>query len=690
VGYDLIFFVLCIIIQCWSSTLIELMPTERNLVFMDQTKSGNKARTPPRTPPAANTAQTVRMVRAENSESGTTLYIPNAPRRDPRQKTAALPAPEEPPKAVAGGRPAKLSPVKRLEHKFKKSGLGKLDSYFNARFFYLAWKGEKKGRKVKSYIKTTARHPKGWSKTKAAGDVYEKNAYDRYMDAMVLFAVLWGFFCAVSARAGKFFEAARSAKHVAKGLLGFLLPAASAALTIAAMVNIGSLAPNLELCFDGEFIGYVESMDAADGAVFALENDISSVLGESYEFAGEFGYRMALAKTERPCVSQGEIYDIIYDSPQVRGAVTTAYGLYIDGFLVIAAESQDDIDKVLGDLLEENSGDIGEGGNIGFANDIEIIKDEYAARDVVSHDELKDIITYSADNAENEALFEIADEEVPLFGGGEFDEYAGETAAASEDIAAIAAASSIELTPEAINAIPRGFLDANEHNAQDEILSRLFRTSASTAAGSLKFKKVKTETYSVETAYETKYVESNQYYKGTQTVKTNGANGENLVTAEVTYIEDKEVSREIKNVETIKEPTDKIVLVGTKIKPTASPTGAFIRPVKGGYISSRFGGGHRGVDLVVPLGSAVSAADGGTVIYTGYSSSYGNHVKIRHSGGFVTLYAHLKSISAKYGDKVYQGQEIGKCGSTGNSTGPHVHFEIIKNGVLVNPESYMK
>lgn len=585
----------------------------------------------------------------------------------------------------------KLSPVQRLARRFKKNGLGKIDSYFNARFFYYTWKSEKKGRETKDYIETVAKHPMGWSKNKDAGDVYEKNAYDRYMGYMTFIAGVWGFFCAVFAPVRKFFRSASRIGYLAGKAAGFLLCAGAAALVATAIMTISSLTPNLELRFDGQIVGYIDSKAAAVSAVSVLENDISSILGEPYEFTGEFGYRLVLAKTGQPLVPESELYRLIYDSPQVRGAVTTAYGLFIDGELVIAAESQDDIDRVLGELLEENSGDIGENGNIDFANNIEIIEDKYAARDVVSHDELKDIITYSAEPADGAdgALYTVADQEVPLFGGiGAFDY--GASSSAAEDIAAIAAASSIELTPEEINTIPRGFLDTNEYNLQDDILSRLMRTSASTAAGSLKFKKVKTETYSVAVPFETRYVDSELYYKGTQTIKSNGANGENLITAEVTYISDEEVSREITGVETVKAPVDKIVLVGTKVKPTASPTGSFIRPVKGGYISSRFGGGHRGVDLVVPLGSTVSASDGGTVIYAGYSSSYGNHVKIRHNGGFVTLYAHLNSISVKYGDKVYQGQEIGKCGSTGNSTGPHVHFEIIKNGVLVNPESYMK
>jgi murein DD-endopeptidase MepM/ murein hydrolase activator NlpD len=258
----------------------------------------------------------------------------------------------------------------------------------------------------------------------------------------------------------------------------------------------------------------------------------------------------------------------------------------------------------------------------------------------------------------------------------------------------MAAMSALNLTPEAMSTISRGFLDslanANENSQKSGVISTISKTTDNAAANSLQFKKTIKETYSTTLPFDVKYVESANYYNGTQIVQKNGVNGEERITADVTYIGDKEVSREIVEIETIKEPVSKVIVIGTKTKPLPGPTGGFIRPVRGGYVTSRYSSGHRGVDMVVGFGSLVAASDGGTVIYAGFSGSYGNHVKIRHSDGFVTLYAHLSSISVSYGDKIFQGQEIGKVGSTGRSTGPHLHFEIIKNGVQVNPDSYLK
>ena len=97
---------------------------------------------------------------------------------------------------------------------------------------------------------------------------------------------------------------------------------------------------------------------------------------------------------------------------------------------------------------------------------------------------------------------------------------------------------------------------------------------------------------------------------------------------------------------------------------------------------------HRGIDIGAPSGTNVLAADSGTVIVAGFGRSYGNYVVIDHGNGYTTLYAHNSRLCVSVGDSVSRGQVIAKCGSTGNSTGPHIHFEISKNGSLVNPMSF--
>lgn len=129
----------------------------------------------------------------------------------------------------------------------------------------------------------------------------------------------------------------------------------------------------------------------------------------------------------------------------------------------------------------------------------------------------------------------------------------------------------------------------------------------------------------------------------------------------------------------------------------AGASGVYIWPSDCRYITSPFGSDllngvwrkHNGVDIGASYGTSIYAADGGTVVSSTYSSSYGNYVMISHGSGRYTLYAHMSSRLVSDGDSVSQGQVIGKVGSTGYSFGAHLHFETIQDGAYVNPLNYL-
>ena len=126
-----------------------------------------------------------------------------------------------------------------------------------------------------------------------------------------------------------------------------------------------------------------------------------------------------------------------------------------------------------------------------------------------------------------------------------------------------------------------------------------------------------------------------------------------------------------------------------------SGTGQFTNPCPAGYLSSGFGyrtydnAFHKGIDLACSAGSPIYAADSGTVIIAGYSATAGNWIVIDHGGGLVTKYMHASALYVSAGQSVSKGQNIAAVGSTGNSSGNHLHFQVEVNGTAVNPYLYL-
>ncbi|WP_173918132.1 peptidoglycan DD-metalloendopeptidase family protein [Halobacillus sp. Marseille-Q1614] len=192
--------------------------------------------------------------------------------------------------------------------------------------------------------------------------------------------------------------------------------------------------------------------------------------------------------------------------------------------------------------------------------------------------------------------------------------------------------------------------------------------------------------------YKTEVVETDELEKGTEKVKQKGKDGEKEVHYYKTKINDRTTDEGIIKEKEIKEPVKEIVLKGTKVIPSKG-TGNFGWPAVGGSITSkqgeRWGSFHKGIDIAGVSDRTIRAADNGKVVSAGRDGAYGNKVVIDHNNGYRTTYAHLKSISVNVGDVVEKGSSIGQMGTTGRSTGVHLHFEIHKNGSLINPMDHL-
>ncbi|MFD2045660.1 peptidoglycan DD-metalloendopeptidase family protein [Ornithinibacillus salinisoli] len=192
--------------------------------------------------------------------------------------------------------------------------------------------------------------------------------------------------------------------------------------------------------------------------------------------------------------------------------------------------------------------------------------------------------------------------------------------------------------------------------------------------------------------HETEIVKSDELYKGEETVRQKGSDGKKEVHYALEIRNGKTSDREILDEKVTKDPVNKVIVKGTKVIPSRG-TGVLSWPTVGGYVSShvgqRWGRMHKGIDIARPSNRSILAADNGVVVEAGYSSGFGNKIVINHNNGMKTIYAHLSSIDVNVGQTVEKGKKIGVMGSTGNSTGVHLHFEVYQDGVLQNPLDHL-
>jgi hypothetical protein len=214
----------------------------------------------------------------------------------------------------------------------------------------------------------------------------------------------------------------------------------------------------------------------------------------------------------------------------------------------------------------------------------------------------------------------------------------------------------------------------------------------------------RTEEYDVPVAYMEEFRNDDTLFERSTHVTQQGVNGINRRVARVAYINGEEVRRNVIQSTVISEPVTKITNIGTKphTRGTVSDQirhyGMFIWPVVNaagqpvGGITQGFHGGHAAFDIAGGglFGTPIVAGACGVVILAQYEyGAYGHTVIIQHDNGLQTLYAHCSEIQVVVGQQVAQGEQIANLGSTGRSTGPHLHFEVIDGNRRLNPANYL-
>lgn len=204
-----------------------------------------------------------------------------------------------------------------------------------------------------------------------------------------------------------------------------------------------------------------------------------------------------------------------------------------------------------------------------------------------------------------------------------------------------------------------------------------------------------TVTQDVSIPYTTKYVMDGNMGVGAVSVLTHGKTGRAQEQVEQTFVNGKLVSSKVLSKQVLKQPSEEIAKRGSNpgvaVGGWAWPAGS--HTITSGYGWRNLGGRgdfHPGIDIGCPIGTPVYASNNGTVEEACWNSGgYGNWVKISNGGGIESVFGHLSRSVVQAGQMVSKGQLIGYSGSTGESTGPHLHYEIRRNGVHINPSPYM-
>ncbi|WP_432405790.1 peptidoglycan DD-metalloendopeptidase family protein [Wukongibacter sp. M2B1] len=341
-----------------------------------------------------------------------------------------------------------------------------------------------------------------------------------------------------------------------------------------------------------------------------------------------------------------------------------AYVISVDGKDLAAFITKDEAEVLLDDIIKPYIGDEeAEIADIGFEEDVKIVEKTVKPSEIQNSDEYEEILYYITKGTNETKIHEIEKGENFWVIAKKYNISVDSLLKANPEVKP----ERIQIGQEVSLVVPKPLLTV----ATKEI-----------------------KEYKEYIAFETEYEDTNVLYKGDYRVKKAGKKGEREVVAEISKQNGIEVSRSILKENITEEPVTKVVLKGTKDPPPRIGTGKFSKPTSRGVITSpfgmRWGRRHTGIDIGLKTGTPVTAADGGKVIYSGYKGGYGKCIIIDHGANMKSLYAHNSSLLVKKGDKVFKGQTIAKSGNTGNSTGPHLHFEVRINDTPVNPTKYVK
>lgn len=488
---------------------------------------------------------------------------------------------------------------------------------------------------------------------------------------------------------------AKITKHYKKMRLAYIASAFTVCLIVLLTYSYGEFTNRYSgyyvILLNGEEIGSTNNPDSAEEVLKSARMRVMTETGELVFLESDLQIEEQTEKAH--VISDTDemeklMYDVLKDSEVSVVNQKQAYILNVDGYTVTLENKEDVIDVLTEvkntydtdeaftlDLKESDSGhfntwtlDINKDEtkedtdvvDVNFEEDIEVIEAFVDESRIV---DIEEAVTLVTEDKPTKAIYEVVE---------------------GDCLSTIAEDYGMSMSE---------LIELNDYLTEDSVIYIADDIVVTVPEPELSVITVKKETYTEKYSADVVYVETDEMYEGETKVVSKGSKGKRRVTAEVEYTNGEVTNSTIIDEEIIKEAEAKVVEVGTQVKPT------YIRPITGGTTSSYFGPRtapkagastyHKGIDWAVPIGTSVRASSSGTVTYAGWSNGYGYNVVISHPDGKQTRYAHLSSIVVSYGEKVTQGQKIALSGNSGNSTGPHLHFEILVDGTQVNPLNYV-
>lgn len=437
----------------------------------------------------------------------------------------------------------------------------------------------------------------------------------------------------------------------------------------------GTMTVALRLNVNGRDMGYIETTEVYEEAYTKLQSRVARLDSDQSKVCVPI-YSVAFVSSQE-LMNADDLCDTLMRSTYDN--ITYAYGIYCGSDLFGVLPRKRDAQQVLNDYLQVFS-DMYTDCEISFADPVTVEGGYYPEEALCSESSLRESLAKTT----VDEMDYVAKE--------------GDTYESIAELFDMGIVRFYELNQLDKEHLPVTYSETGEKQVGLIRPGEVFRVEYTKYAISLKM--TYTKEYTAAVKFDTVKVADAAHYIGYSFVKQEGVTGSTFEVAKISYVYGIETEREVISTKVLVQKKDKILLVGTRASNSLKESSDFyaakyywpVQKVKGSYISAYYGDGrnHLGIDIAAPKNTEIYAGEDGTVTAVGYEAGgYGNYLRITHADGYQTFYAHCNSILVKKGDVVSRGDLIAFVGTTGMSTGNHLHFEVRLGGDRLDPYNYL-